>query len=1132
MKQYSGQYNRIEKKLEQFTTRTLVASGLSRFLIFISSFSLLFFVVVTSELLFRFSSSVRTVIFFAFILITLFVLLLFIVIPLSKKYSSFKRNGFSIAAEHVGELFPTVKDQLLNALQLYKEDERITYSNELTLAAFAAMAQKVEPLDFSAVIKFDAAQKQLKLVVLGLLAAIVPILVFNGYAEAAKRFFDYSHEYLAPKPFQFIVTPGNAKITKGEDVSISIRIQPRQAWNFQPPHSVALYYKNETEAKYTVENLLADSSGTFSFLLAGVRNQTLYYCAADGVESEKFAIEVVDKPVLQSFSLKVIPPAYSKLASMQMQDNGNISTLFGSSVSLHLQASKNLAKAFLYFNDSTKINMKVAGETASVTFSAKQEKNYQIKIEDEFGNENVSPVSYGIKLQYDSSPFINVLQPNKNVDLGDDQRLPLLLSVSDDFGFSKLELHYRLSASRYEKPESNFHTIELPIAKENIEQEIHYIWNLSPLSLATEDVLTYYLEVFDNDNISGPKAAKSPSYTVRFPSLDEILAKTDKKQQDVQHDLQKTLKEADDLKKELDKVSKELKQDKKNISWEEKEKIEQTLNKFEQLQNKVDEIKKDFTENKTELQKHNLLSKETLDKYMELQKMFDEFSSDEMKKALQQLQQKLQSLDRKQIQQALENMQFDEDTFRKSIERTLNLLKRVQIEQKMDQIVKRTEEITQKQNDLQQKTEQSDLQDKNQKNDAAQQQQKLSDELQKMKNEMQQLEKLMSDMKDMPREDLQKLQEEFDAQKNDELSDEASDDIQKGEKQNAKQKQMKLSQNMQRMKQKMKQLQQQMQQQNQMETFAQLMKSLNNILSLSQDEEDAKNANQQNFQSSEMNKRAVDQDEIKNNLEKVLGQINQLAQKTFAITPEMGKALGNARNKMNNAMEGLQNRNQTQTTAAQTEAMTSLNQAALMIKNMMDQMMQGGQGGGGMMSLMQQLQQMSGQQMSLNNMTQMLQQGMSGQLTPEQQGQLQRLAQQQQLIQKSLEELNREAKESGQSKKIPTNLDETLKQMQEVITDMKSDKLSDEIIQKQERILSRLLDAQRSVNDRDYEKERESKSGINQERTSPGELTLTRQKENALKDALNNLYREGYKKDYEELIKRYFEALQKTKVKN
>jgi len=105
--------------------------------------------------------------------------------------------------------------------------------------------------------------------------------------------------------------------------------------------------------------------------------------------------------------------------------------------------------------------------------------------------------------------------------------------------------------------------------------------------------------------------------------------------------------------------------------------------------------------------------------------------------------------------------------------------------------------------------------------------------------------------------------------------------------------------------------------------------------------------------------------------------------------------------------------------------------------------------------------------------------------------------------------------------------------MQEVIADMRSEKLSDEIIQKQERILSRLLDAQRSMNERDFEKERESKSGTAGQRTSPGELNLAKQKgKDNLKDELNNLYREGYTKDYEELIKRYFEALQKAQIKN
>ena len=65
---------------------------------------------------------------------------------------------------------------------------------------------------------------------------------------------------------------------------------------------------------------------------------------------------------------------------------------------------------------------------------------------------------------------------------------------------------------------------------------------------------------------------------------------------------------------------------------------------------------------------------------------------------------------------------------------------------------------------------------------------------------------------------------------------------------------------------------------------------------------------------------------------------------------------------------------------------------------------------------------------------------------------MQRLGQQQQLIQKSLEQLNQEAKVSGQSTKLPADLDNILKKMQEVVTDMQGRKISDDLIQKQENI--------------------------------------------------------------------------------
>jgi methylthioribose-1-phosphate isomerase len=129
--------------------------------------------------------------------------------------------------------------------------------------------------------------------------------------------------------------------------------------------------------------------------------------------------------------------------------------------------------------------------------------------------------------------------------------------------------------------------------------------------------------------------------------------------------------------------------------------------------------------------------------------------------------------------------------------------------------------------------------------------------------------------------------------------------------------------------------------------------------------------------------------------------------------------------------------------------------------------------------------------------------------------------------------LNKEAKEQGQSKSIASNLEDILKQMQEVVTDMNTEKLDDKLVQKQEKILSKLLDAQRSINERDFEKNRESNTAKNILRESPAELNLSSDEgQDKLKDELNKAVHEGFSRDYENLIRRYFEALQQKKINN
>ncbi len=1120
-------YKEILNKLELFRRKefkVLAAYGLQIALLLILS---IFFVFSLIEAFANTNSPVRTVLFIIFALIALTSLVILFIIPLLKLFKIIGSTDYNQVAKKVGEKFPEVKDELLNAMQLNSLQDKQLYSSNLIGAAFIKVYDKVKNISFESAISFERVKKFL--LYFGATSVFVLLLYFTipGLKAASYRLINFNEEFVPPPKFVFEVSPGNTEITKGQDVTIKVRVIGEK------PKEVKLALKDIDEIEFKSQKLTADSLGNYVFERRSVRNSFSYYAAAENISSDEFKISVIDRPIIKSLDVTIVSPSYSKIPSVQQKDNGNITALIGSGVNLEVISSKELSKAKLIFEDTTSLEMKTANAKASINFRVRKDNSYQIILFDEKGNQNLSPITYKIKSLSDAYPQIEMIAPNRDVALANDNRLPLLVKVLDDYGFTKLLLHYRLSASRYEQPQEQFTSLEIPIIKNEKELDVPYVWNLSRMSLGVDDVVTYYLEIYDNDNVSGPKSAKSPEFKIRVPSLDEILAKAEDTQQNAQEELIKTLKEAEELKENLEKLNQEMKQDKKELTWEEKEKIENALNKFEELQNKVDEVSKQLGKMQNELQQNNLLSKETLEKYMELQELFKELTSDEMKKAMEQLRNRLNELNRQQAQQDMQNMKIDEEIFQKSIERTINLLKRIQVEQKIDEMLKRTEQLSEQLEQLEKQTGESDLSKQQEKKELGDKQNQAGKEMEKLEKEMKELADKMKSLEDMPNEQMDKATEEMEKQDNQELSEEAMKNLMQNQKQMAQKNQSQMAKNMKQMNQMMKDLQQAMMQMNQMQTFTDMMKILDNLLTLSKKQEELKKESQNlNPNSSKFNENAQQQNNLSWSLDNILSQMSELSQKTFVITPEMGKAMGDAKRKMQESIQAMQNRNGNMAMNNQGEAMKSLNEAATMMKGSMESMMQGG-GQSGMMSLMQQLQKMSGMQMSLNNLTQMLQQGMQGKLSPQQQAELQRLAQQQQMIQKSLEQLQNEAKQTGQSKKMPANLENILKQMQEVVSDMQTERLNDELVQKQERILSRLLDAQRSINERDYEKERESFTGENKNRKSPAELNLSsEQGKDLIRDELNKAGREGYSKDYEYLIRKYFETLQGEKIKN
>jgi hypothetical protein len=169
---------------------------------------------------------------------------------------------------------------------------------------------------------------------------------------------------------------------------------------------------------------------------------------------------------------------------------------------------------------------------------------------------------------------------------------------------------------------------------------------------------------------------------------------------------------------------------------------------------------------------------------------------------------------------------------------------------------------------------------------------------------------------------------------------------------------------------------------------------------------------------------------------------------------------------------------------------------------------------------------MAGEQGKLNDQIQQFLNDMQGaRLSQDAQQRLRQMAAQQEALRRQLEEMGGSAPDAAD--RLLGDLEQIARQMQETISELQGRQIDRRTFERQQEILTRLLNAQRSMRERGREKKREGKSSEDLKRESPSELTPDERAERLRRDLLRAL-ESGYSADYEELIRRYFEALQQA----
>jgi hypothetical protein len=1129
-------YHILLEKLDEFI-RKYYKNQLIRGAIYTTGIVIAFYLsIALLEYYGHFSTTFRTILFYLFILTNTYILTKFIVIPLLKLNKIGKIISKEQAAEIIGKHFSNIQDKLLNVLQLHSAlKTNIKHpggygtgqtSNILIEASINQKIKELKPIPFASAIDLRKNKKYLKYALVPLLFLFAILLGSPSMlTESTERLLKHSTYFEPISPFQFIIQNKNLSVPQQEDFLLTVKTEGKEL-----PEDVFINI-NESEYKLNKEN-----KNQFSFLFKNVQKNIPFRFSADGFYSKEYELVALPKPVLLNFTVELHYPQYTGKKNEVLSNSGDLVIPAGTKVVWHF-STQNTRQIKLIFPD-TVFFIHPSEEnkfTASRIFL--KDKSYSITASNEF-LQNKDSVTYSVNVIQDMFPVISVEEKKDSISL---KQFYYAGTIKDDYGFSKLTFNYKFlvhrDSSHLNTQYSILNTQIIPIIKTVTSQSFYHFWDMSNLNISPGDEIEYYFEVWDNDGINGSKSSRSQTMIYRAPSLKELAQNAEKKNSEIKKEIEESSKQARALQKEISELYKKI-LEKKNLSWEEKKKLEELLKQQKELEEKVNDIIKENSINIQQQLEFQKPSDEIIEKQKQLQQLMEQVLTDEMKKLFQEMQKIMEKMDKDKIQEMLEKMQLTNKDIEKELDRTLELFKRMEFEQKFEQTLNQLKELSKKQDELGDKSLEKNVLSTRDK-ELKKQQDSLNKEFGDIRKSLDDLQKKNSELENpenMP--DTKQKQEEIQQE-----MENSSKELNEGKRKNASKSQKNASQKMNQLAQQMQEMLNEMQAQQEGEDEHALRDILNNLIQLSFDQEDLmKEVEKTKPDNPQYVKLSRQQKKLKDDAEMIEDSLFALSKRQPAISSVVNREISAINSNMEKSIELMskrENRFTPEIASRQQFSMTSINNLALMLNESLNQMQSNcnsssghctkpgsckkpGHGKKPSYSSARQMQEQLKKQ--IEELKKAMEKGQKegGKKHGNSSGwseELVKIAAQQEALKQLLRQLQ---KEGGLH---PGDMANTLKMIEESQKDIVNKNLTEETIKRQQQILEKLLDFEKAEKERDTEQKRQAeqpkKDDFKRNLSDFIEYNKRKEKESELLKTVPPSFKNFYKNKVEEYFNNF-----------
>ena len=1090
----------LEAYKRKFYLSLLVRGGLVAAALLLS----LFVLFNTLEYFLYLPTAVRAVLLFSFLALAVYAVGRWLWQPLAALTNLRRLLSDEQAARQVGELFPQVQDRLLNALQLQGQAR----DNELLLASLEQRAAQLQGVSFAQGIDLGQQSRPLWKYVLPPLAVLLLASVFYPafITQGTSRIWHYQRQYLRPAPFDFVLKNKELRVFKGENFTLDVAVTGQAL-----PASVSLL-TDGTERPLAKVTGQADA---FRYTFEQPTQDVTFQLNGAGFVSPEYHLTVVERPDLRDFAVQVTYPAYTGRATETIRNGGNLTVPEGSQLRWQFSTAATEALSLVFDQPAETVPATRSGESFVAERRVLRSQPYQVRLQNA-ASLNRDPINYQLTVVPDAPPTLTVEAFSDTTSL---RYLALGGSAQDDYGLTALRLHYQMQRGGNKGGGYVSRSLGLPSGAGGT---YSYTWNLAPLNLRPGDRLQYFVEAVDNDGIHGPKSTRSRPLEFRLPSTRELDKQLASQANSVASQLSSAAKQSKHLERELAQSQDKLKT-KREMSYQDRKQLENMLDQKSQLDQQVQAMQQKFEQLQQQQNQLSPKSEELAKKAEELKKLMNDLLDPETKKLYEKLQKLLEQQKQPdaEMQKLLQQLENKENTLQKELDRALEMFKQMQFEQKAEQTADRLEQLAKEEEKLADKTAQNDKNNPDNKLSNEQQKaenQKLAQEQAEKRQEFEDLKKDLQDLKQQDKEmgDQNGMDEQKpDQQQTDQDMQEGEQQLNKNQNQKASQSQKAAAHRMKKMAQKMKDQMSDDEEQKAKQNIDDLRDILDNLVTLSFDQEklmkDFRVVDQTDPRFVQLGQT---QRKLRDDAQIIQDSLYALAKREPKIQSFVTREVGEMNGRMDESFTHIKQRDVPRATATQQQAMTSINNLALMLSDALQQMQnemqqmqrpsqqsgsgkpgkKKGKGGSPAPGSLSKMQQQLNQQIQ-----QLSQSGKTGRALSQE---LAKLAGQQQMLRQAMQQLDRGqpgkdgkpggGKEGKDGKDGPGgkegkegkdgqggNAGEMKKLMEQTETDLVNKRLTEQTIQRQQQILTRMLEAEKSARERDQDTKREAQTAQN-----------------------------------------------------